>query len=236
MESEAEELHSLTEKVNDLPDDIMSNHLWLVAVQSTVIMAVFFITCLWLCRVNHSLEQKLNAIQTTLSQTQNHPTPSQLTSNSSGSSVAVESMVNNHQKTEINLKQSYKQPTDHERTKSSNFSQSSSHARSLSFTSVRDLHRQAEDISDLSRADLKCLTANQSKRWQETLPQGGGPLSSHSLSSLDDRRSTAAEVSTIGNTVNIVWMRLILAIIMLIILVWLHNDNYFCMLLGVQCV
>ena len=203
MESEAKELHSLTEKVNDLPDDMMSNHLWLVAVQSTVIMAVFFITCLWLCRVNHSLEQKLNAIQSTLSQTQNNLTPSQLTS--SGGSVAMESMVNNHQKSEIDLKQLYNQPTDHERTKSRNFSPSSSHARSLSFTSVRDLRRKAEDIGDLSRADLKCLTANQSKRWQETLPHSGGPLSSHSLSSLDDRRSTAAEVSTIGNTVNIVW-------------------------------
>ena len=185
--------------MNDLPDDMMSNHLWLLAVQSTVIMAVFFITCLWLCHANHSLEQKLNAIQTTLSQTQNHPRPSQLTSSSSGG-VAMESMVNNHQKSEIDLKQSYNhQPTDHERTKSSNFSQSSSHARSLSFTSMRDLRRKAEDIGDLSRADLKCLTANQSKRWQETLPQGGGPLSSHSLSSLDDRRSTAAEVSTIGS-------------------------------------
>ena len=174
----------------------MSNHLWLVAVQSTVIMAVFFITCLWLCRANHSLEQKLNAIQTTLSQTKIHPTPSQLISSISGS-VAVESMMNNHQKPEIDLKQSYHhQPTDHERTKSSNFSPSSSHARSLSFTSMKDLHRQAEDIGDLSRADLKCLTANQSKRWQEMLPQGGGPLSSHSLSSLDDRRSTAAEVSS----------------------------------------
>lgn len=192
--------------MNDLPDDMVSNHLWLVAVQSTVIMAVFFVTCLWLCRVNHSLEQKLNAIQSTLSQTQNHPRPSQLTSSGGSGSVAVESMVNNHQKSEINLKQSYHhQPTDHERTKSSNFSPSSSHARSLSFTSMRDLHRKAEDIGDLSRADLKCLTANQSKRWQETLPHGGGPLSSHSLSSLDDRRSTAAEVSTIGNTVNIVW-------------------------------
>ena len=168
----------------------MSNHLWLLAVQSTVIMAVFFITCLWLCRTNHSLEQKLNTIQTTLSQTQNHLLSSRLTS----SVVAAESMMNNHQKAEIDSEQSYKQQSaDHERTRSSNFSQSSSHARSLSFTSMRDLHRQAEDIGDLSRVDLKYLTTNQSKRWQESLSQGG-PLASHSLSSLDDRRSTA-EVS-----------------------------------------
>ena len=54
LASEAKELHSLTERVNVLSDDIMSNHLWLLAVQSTVIMAVFLY--IWLCRANHSLE------------------------------------------------------------------------------------------------------------------------------------------------------------------------------------
>jgi hypothetical protein len=213
LESEAKELRSLANRVNVLPDDIISSHLWLLVAQSIVVMAVFFVSCLWLCHMNHNLEQKLNVIQTTLSQTMpNHVIiPSQSTS-SSGVAAASESITNNQQKAEIDLEQSYRH--HHERVKStSNCSPSSTHARSLSFTSVGDLHRQAENIGDLSRAHLKCLTTNRSKSWHESRVRGGGlgcyerematvvssggygPLASHSLSSLDDRRSTA-EVSS----------------------------------------
>lgn len=152
--------------------------------------------------MNHNIEQKLNTIQTILT-SQNHLVPSQLTSTGG----ATESTTNNQQKAP-SAEQNSEQSCQPERTKLSNCSQSSIHTRSLSFTSVSDLRRQAENIGDLSRADLKCLTTNRSKSWQENgvssgqsccereraaaLP--GGPLASHSLSSLDDRRSTA-EVS-----------------------------------------
>ena len=81
---------------------------------------------------------------------------------------------------------------------------------------MRDLHRQAEDIGDLSRADLKYLTINQSKGWQESLPQGG-PLVSHSLSPvlmIGDRQLRSVLVSEYSMEC-IVIIILILAIIML---------------------
>lgn len=207
LELEAKELHNLADRMDVLPDDVISKHLWpLLVVQSVVAMAVFLVTCLWLCRANRKLERKLNAIQTTLSQPQNHllPTHAQWTHSMS---VASESTMDSQQKTDNNIVESCQLV---ERTKLSNSSQSSAnHACSLSFTSVSDLRRQAENIGDLSRADLKHRTTNRSKSWQESGASGsgqnccvketptvlsGGPLSSHSLSSLDDRRSTA-EVS-----------------------------------------
>ena len=199
MESEAGELRNLTNRVEVLPDNIMSKQLWLLVVQSSVIMAAFLTIYLWLCRINRNLEQKLNTIQTTLS-SQNPLIPSQLTS----TGVATESTTSNQQKAP-SAEQHSEQSCQPDRTKLSNCSQSSIHTRSLS---VSDLRRQAENIGDLSRADLKCLTTNRSKSWQENgvssgqsccereraAALSGGPLVSHSLSSLDDRRSTA-EVS-----------------------------------------
>ena len=182
----------------------MSKQLRLLVIQSIVVMAVFLVTCLWLCRMSRNLEQKLNTIQTTLT-SQNPLVPSQLTS----TGVAIESTTSNQQKAP-SAEQDLEQSCQSERTKSSNCSHSSTHARSLSFTSVSDLRRQAENIGDLSRADLKCLTTNRSRSWQENgVGSGqsccererdptlsGGPLASHSLTSLDDRRSTA-EVSVV---------------------------------------
>ena len=78
---------------------------------------------------------------------------------------------------------------------------------------MRDLHRQAEDIGDLSRADLKYLTINQSKGWQESLPH----LVSHSLSPvlmIGDRQLRSVLVSEYSMEC-IVIIILILAIIML---------------------
>ena len=207
IQSEAEEIHNLTNRVDIQPDDVLSKHLCLLAVQSVVITAVFLVTCLYLCRVNRNLEQKLNTIQTTLS-SQNHPPviPSQLLTSVD---VATENAMNNRQIMEKDLEQSCQST---ERTKLSNGSQvASTHARSLSFTSVSDIRRQAENIGDLSGVDLKHLTTatTQRRSWREngrssghscwerettaTL-SGAGHLSSRSLSSLDDRRSSA-EVS-----------------------------------------
>ena len=178
-----------------IPNDVISKQLWLLVVQSVVVMAVFLISCMWLCRVNRNLERKLNTIQTALS-SQNRPVPSQLTS----IGVATE----NSKRKMPSTKQDSEQLCPSERTKLNYCSQSTTHARSQSFTSVTDLRKQAENIGDLSRADLKSLTTNRSKSWQENgISSGqncferktvtalsGGPLTSHSLTSLDSRRST----------------------------------------------
>ena len=195
LKSEAEELHNLTKKVDTVPNDVITKHLWLLVVQSGVVMAVFLISSLWLCRANRSLERKLNDIQTTLS-SQSRPLPSKLTS----IGLATDSAVRNQQQKQRSTEQnSNKELT--RRTKSAS-SQSSTHARSLSFTSVADLHRQAENIGDLSRADLKARTTTRSTSWQEsrygseltsskreTAGVSDGPLASHSLTSLDERRA-----------------------------------------------
>ena len=186
-----------------VPDDVISKHLWLLVLQSAVILAVFLIPCLWLCHINRSLELKLNAIQTTLS-SQTYPISSRL----SCTAVATTSAVQKQQK---------QTPTEQDsnielnrRTKLC--SQNGTHTRSLSLTSATDLQRQAENIGDLSRVELKSLATTRSTSWQENgysselacatreiSAISGGPLASHSLSSLDERRASV-EVGAIEST------------------------------------
>lgn len=208
LHSEIQQVQNLTEEVATLPDDIFYKHLFLLIVQSAVVMAVFLLSCLWVSHMNRHLEQKISSIQSTLS-TQNHLVRSQIQLVSSIGVTAGDSKSFNDKR----IKDYDSEHLRYQRTSplSCCHSQSSSatlsHGRSLSLSSVADLQRQAENIGpsvDTSRADLKLLTTKRSKSWQAdgskktngeeretvTTACSSGSLASHSLTCLGVRKST----------------------------------------------
>lgn len=193
LRTETQELHNLSQRVDVIPDNIISNQQWLLLAQLIVMTTILLISCVQFHHTNLILERKLNAIQATLS-SQNKPIISQQSSTAPNSSPKHSAIATDHEEGTI------------ESSQKTNVKEHPPHARSLSFTSVTDLHRQAENIGDLSRTDLKYLVTNGSRNGFQSnsfnrelscsrsqMSMAGSPLASCSLTSLSDRR--CSEVS-----------------------------------------
>ena len=149
---------------------------------------VVLATCVWLHHRLHLLEQKLITAQRTLSSSDYNATQSKPSINGEISARGGSTSNRDEESGCLNIGADY-------RTKLS------SHTRSLSVPSVADIQRQTETIGRLSRPDFTSLTSAEGghcvnghrpggKRGGATVASasGCGQLSSHSLSSLDDRR------------------------------------------------
>ena len=144
---------------------------------------VVLVTCAWLHHRLHLLEQKLITAQRTLSSSDYNAPKSKPSINGEISVGGGRTSNLDEESGCLNIGADY-------RTKLS------SHTRSLSVPSVADIQRQTETIGRLSRPDFTSLTTAEGGHCVNGHRPGGGKrgetggcgqLSSHSLSSLDDR-------------------------------------------------
>ena len=179
LESGGQEVRALSERVAILSDSlsVYSNHLWLLLAQFAVIMSIFMIFFVWQCRANCVVEQKLSAIQAAVSSSRSIPISTKSKSFTKGT-INVKVM----EPCAENLNGSYLVESRQKSDLSGHHSANSLHTRSLSFPSATDLYHRAENIGDLSRPEINTYLATQRS-------DGGGPLWSQSLSSLDSKRN-----------------------------------------------
>lgn len=194
LESGGQEIRVLSERVAILSDGMYSNYQWILLAHFPIAISIFIFFILWQCRAHCILEQKLNTIQAALSTSHGVPISAKSKSSTKGTIDVgeIESC------TEI-LNHSYLVESSHKSDLNRHNNAHILHARSLSFPSTTDLHRRAENIGGLSRPEINTYLATQRR-------DGGGPLSSQSLSSLDNKRISCE----VGENSNLTPIKLII--------------------------
>ena len=182
--------NSMSNQVNATPNQIHLSHLLLLPAELVVMTIAFLVTCAWISNTNRLLERELTTLQRTLSAHE-----SDLCESKSPINGALPTRERSSRSLGEEDGECLRSTRGNCRTKVS------THTRSLSFPSVTDIQRQSETIGGLSRLDFTSLTSAEDNnrcvngqrpgvgRGGATVASGCGQLSSHSLSSLDDRRN-----------------------------------------------